>query len=145
SVFSKGCTFTENQYMANLDYVQSDKAKVAVRLFDARSDETQPLAGGNAALEVAPGFSKNKFQVGSVTYSYVVNPRVFNEFRVHLFEVDLNTDKRTNFKFSDFGINAPASLIETHPVVQILGSYSMFTVPSQKTQQQTWGFHDNVS
>src|SRR5262249_22094328 len=139
------CGFIENQYLTNLDYVQSDKAKVAVRYFDARSDESYPLGGANSAVGVAPGFAVNKFQVGSIGYSYVFSPRVFNEFRAHLFKTLADFGKTSNVKYSDLGVSAPTALINEHPIIAIRGSYTLGTAALRTQPQQTWGFYDNIS
>jgi hypothetical protein len=83
--YSQPCEFIENQFMVNLDYLHTSKSKFAARHFNARSNTTSPLAAGNIAPGASPGNTFNKFEVSSLTHTYVISPRIFNEARISIF------------------------------------------------------------
>lgn len=84
SSVSQACPFTENQFLANADYVQSDKITWSERFFWANNDDQRnfrPSAGtlgGNV-----PGFpfsEANQFRNASISNNYVLRPNLVNQF-----------------------------------------------------------------
>jgi hypothetical protein len=101
SALSSPCTFNEDQYMLNLDYLQTDKGKFVGRLFYATSRQLVPFARPEVNVEGSPINLPARFTVASVAHSYVFNPRVFNELRVGGYVPFQMQRTEAAFKYSD--------------------------------------------
>jgi hypothetical protein len=146
STYSQACEFGENQYMFNLDYLQNAKSKVALRHFNARSITTSPLAAGNIAPGAAPGTQFVKFELTSLTHTYVITPRIFNELKGSFFNNGTWSKRDTFFKYSDFGIATPfPATMDRRPAFSITGSYSVSPSSNVVFPEKTWAIQDNVS
>ena len=111
SIYSNACTFNENQYMANADYLPSTKSRLAYRLFLANSDQTTTFPGANLGGPTAPGWpvlNPNRFVNTTLTHSYIFTPTLVNEFQVGYHRQWAFTQQSEPIKYSDFGVNAPA-------------------------------------
>ena len=111
SVYSSPCSFNEDQYMANSDYQISPRSKLAVRFLYANSNQTVTFPGTNLGGPPAPGWpvlSPNKYYNASIAHTFIVSPKIINEFQVGYHRVWVHTDQSEPMKFSDLGINAPS-------------------------------------
>ncbi|MCU1273095.1 MAG: hypothetical protein JWO48_526, partial [Bryobacterales bacterium] len=111
SVYSSACTFNENQYMANADYLPSARNRLAYRLFLANSDQTTTLPGTNLGGPTAPGWpllNPNRFVNTTLSYTYIASPALVNEFEVGYHRQWAFTQQAEPVKYSDFGVTAPA-------------------------------------
>jgi hypothetical protein len=122
STFSSPSRFTEDQYIANGDYLINDAQKVTARVFAAISDQTVQFPAANV-----PGFpdsSGNLFLVTSLSHSWTITPHVFNEARVGYDRTRTTTTQRTPFTFSSIGSTAPPQSDDL-PVITIPGSLNL--------------------
>jgi hypothetical protein len=111
SVYSSACTFNEDQFMTNADYLPSAKSRLAFRFFWANSDQTITFPPTNLGGATAPGWpwlNPNKFRNVSLTHTYVFNPTLLNEFEIAYHRQWAFTFQTEPVKYSDFGVNAPA-------------------------------------
>ena len=111
SVYSSACTFNEDQFMTNADYLPSTKSRLAFRFFWANSDQTITFPPTNLGGATAPGWpwlNPNKFRNVSVTHTYVFSPRLLNELTLAFHRQWAFTYQTEPVKYSDFGVNAPA-------------------------------------
>ncbi len=82
SSVSQACPFTENQFLANGDYVQSEKSTWSERFFWANNSDSlnfQPSAGTGGGM--VPGFpfsSMNQYRDASISNSYIFSPNLVN-------------------------------------------------------------------
>jgi hypothetical protein len=134
------CPFTENQGMANLDYLQSDKSKWSEKLFIARSNDLQTL---RYSKEVSTGGGVPGFPLNAVTnylnfslaHNYIFSSSLMNQLnlgynRQHSAQVQIDP-----YTFSNFGIVAPA--VDDPPVITVgdvtLGGYGQGVTFNQNT------------
>lgn len=84
SVVSTACPFSENQFVANLDFNQSERSKWSGRFFWANNEQANNFTtnagtgGGNV-----PGFpllTRNEFRDFTLSHSYVFTPSLVNQF-----------------------------------------------------------------
>lgn len=84
SSVSQACPFTENQFLANADYVQSDKITWSERFFWANNDDQRnfrPSAGtGGGNVPGFPFSEANQFRNASISNNYVFRPNLVNQF-----------------------------------------------------------------
>jgi hypothetical protein len=105
SFISQPGFFNENQWMANGDYLRSDRDKIAFRYFGATSDEMWSTL---YSTEGFPLYQPERFDVGSVTDTYIVSPSLVNQFVIGLHRSVSNQTYDNAFTFSSLGMNAPA-------------------------------------
>ncbi len=127
SAFSNPCSFSEDQYLANGDYLQSEKSKFSVRFFLANDNEDLTLPGANLGGATAPGFpvlTDTKFRNISFSHTYAFGPSLFNEIDFGFHITHVNFAQQEAFKFSDVGISTPA-FDNTIPEIVFNGTFTL--------------------
>ncbi len=127
SIFSRPCTFDEDQFMANLDFVTASAGTFSSRLFGAFSDQLVTLPGGNTHPGNLPGFPQrtdNRFWNYTLANTYVFGPAAVNQVQLAFHRVGVRREQETPFRWSDLGVSAPPQ-IDRLPAVSILGSYGL--------------------
>lgn len=83
SSVSEACPFTENQFLANGDYIQSDKSTWSERFFWANNDEAlnfRPSAGtGGGNVPGFPFSTANQFRNATISNDYEFSPNLANQ------------------------------------------------------------------
>jgi hypothetical protein len=126
SAFSVPARFREEQFIANLDYLQNDKSKFAGRFFWAGSNQTQPLPPSQLATS-APGFpllTDNRLRNGSLAHTYTFNSALLNEASFGFHRLGTPTIQQRIFKWSDVGVRASGAANE-YPVAGVNGSLAL--------------------
>src|SRR6266446_8862887 len=145
STFSVPCTFEENQYMANVDYLQTDKSKIAVRYFRAMT-ESKVSFQNSASPPGAPYLLPVNHHVVSVSHSYVFSPRVFNEIRLGAFVAPWRQRTQTPvFTLSSLGIKPPYPQYDIRYNITITGSYVMSYGNDKQQPQKNFVLEDHLS
>jgi len=145
--FSIPCTFNEDQFLTNGDWLQSDKSKFAVRFFFANSHDNKSLPVTNLGGPTGPGFpvlTANQFRNFSVTHTYLFTPRLLNQAEFAYTRQFVNVDQHEAFSFSDVGVNAPP--FDVAPAIQISGALTLGGNGQAITiGQKTFTFQDDVA
>jgi hypothetical protein len=130
SVFSDPCHFSEDQYVANLDYLASPSSKIEARLFVANDTQTVTLPGnglnpsGNIVGFPSPGTSG--FRVFSIAHTYSFRNAWLNDARIGYVRTRTDTQARTAFSWSDVGVAEGVMNNNNElPSLEILGSVSI--------------------
>ena len=146
SAFSIPCTFTENQYMVNADYLQTVKSKFAGKYFRAASLSTVSFVN-NPGVPGDPFTLPVLYEVASLAHNYVLSSQVFNELRAGYFRSDLRQRSSSPFKWSDVGVTAPGGSIlhDLHPGITITGSYSSTYGTTTYLPQKVFVLEDHLS
>jgi hypothetical protein len=96
--------FNENQWMANADYLVSDRNKIALRYFGALSNvEWTTLY----ETEGFPLYQPERFDVASIGDTYTLSPNVVNQFLVGFHRSISDQHYGNAFTFSSLGMNVP--------------------------------------
>src|SRR5262249_39918647 len=127
SVFTDPCDFDEDQFMANGDYLVSQKTRIAARFFWVNAHKTVTFPGNffNPVPNI-PGFassnlSNNRFF--SLASTYTFNNALLNELRFGYVRTTGLTDSHAPFKWSDIGVSeGEMSLANELPNLNIVGS-----------------------
>ncbi|MDT8070608.1 MAG: carboxypeptidase regulatory-like domain-containing protein [Terriglobia bacterium] len=143
STFSSPCPYTEDQYMGNLDYLQSDKSKWSGRTFVANSQATQSLAAG------VPGFgviTPADYRNISLANSYVFSPALLNQLTIGFTRQLAGQIQANPYKFSDFGITG---LTDGPPVIYLNALTTGLNIggkgQTQTAAQNTYEVTDSIS
>jgi hypothetical protein len=97
--------FNENQWMANADYLVSDRNRIAARYFGAVSDVKWTTL---YETEGFPLYQPERFDVASIGDTYTLSPNLVNEFLVGFHRSYSNQTYGNAFTYSSLGMNVPA-------------------------------------
>lgn len=126
AIFSVPCPFTEDQFMVNADYQQTEKSHWSARTFFADSMATQTLPPNNAGGSSPPGFprgNQSDFRNASLAHSYVFSPTLMNRAEIGYNRAVAGYNQAYPFQASDYGMTIPG--FQEGPVVGILGSWGL--------------------
>jgi len=110
NAFSIPCRFTEEQFMTNADWQQSEKSKFAGRFFFANSHEDRSLPPNTFGAATAPGFpltGVTHFRNFSLTHTYLFSNALLNQAEIAFHRQFTTADQNEAFHYSDIGVNAP--------------------------------------
>ncbi len=148
SVLSSPCPFTEDQYMANSDYLPSAKSRFAFRFFYANDNTTETFPPTNLGGPTAPGWPwliPTKYWNASVTHTYILTPSLLNELDLGYHRTWSYTQQAEPLQYSQVGINAP-SYDNGIPAIDINGAVTLGgNGQSLKSTQNTYVLQDAVS
>jgi hypothetical protein len=145
--FSVPCPFTEDQYIANVDWLQSDKSRLQARTFFANSTATQTLPSPNTSGSAVPGFpyyTTANFRNVSLTHTYTFSPTLVNQAVLGYNRSQAGKIQGELFSWSDIGSTVP-SFVNAMPGIGIsgvgLGGYGQ----SAPFVQNTFVFEDYIA
>ena len=148
--FTEPCQFSENQVLANVDYLASANSRFAGRFFFANDNDTVTFSGNglNPSGNI-PGFpspSDSGFRVFSLGNTYALTGNWLNEARVGYVRTRTKTAAITPFSWSDVGV-AEGQMNENNelPSLSILGSVSMASGFPRSITQNSFVFDDVLS
>ncbi len=148
SVLSSPCPFSEDQYMANSDYLPSEKSRFAFRYFFANDNTTQTFPGANLGGPTVPGWPlviPAKYWNASLTHTYILTPYLLNQLELGYHRTFVYNQQSEPLKFSDVGINAPP-YDNGIPEISINGVLTLGgNGQSLESIQNTYVFQDSVS
>ena len=150
STLTQPCAFNENQGLGNVDYVASQKSRVAARFFVADTDQlvTFPGSGLNPVGNTR-GFGSptgSSFIVLSLAHNYVLNNAFLNEARVGYVRTRTGSTAQPPFKWSDVGVSeGEMNKNNELPNLNVVGSVSMASLTPRTYTQNSFVFNDVLS
>jgi Carboxypeptidase regulatory-like domain/TonB dependent receptor len=150
SVFTQPCHFTENQMLANMDYVASQKSKLTGRFFLADDNETVTFPGNglnpSGNINGFPSPLDSGFRVFSVAHTYSISSTWLNEARIGYVRNRTSTAAITPFSWSDVGV-AEGEMNDANelPSLNILGSVSVASGYPRTFTQNSYILSDDLS
>lgn len=140
SSVSQACPFSENQFLANSDYVQSNKSTWSERFFWANnSDALNFLTSAGTGGGVVPGFpltSVNQYRDASISNSYVFSSDLVNHLVIGYTRQVLNDSQvqatvgvpgqtgAAPLTLAALGIDAPPN-DNIRPEIGVLGGFNI--------------------
>jgi len=150
SAFTQPCDFREDQGVGNVDYVISEKSRLASRFFIAKANQlvTFPSNGpnptGNTRGFDSPGDSG--FIVGSLAHTYMITSAILNEGRVGFVRTKVGSQAHAPFTWSGVGVSeSDANENNQLPSLNIVGSISMAPAFPRTYTQNTFSASDVLS
>ncbi|HXW91341.1 MAG TPA: TonB-dependent receptor [Terriglobales bacterium] len=111
TVLQDACTFNEDQYLADVDYVQSQRNTFFARYFIANSNQTVtfPSAGisNTNATMGSPSLQPQRFQALALGYTRTFSSSLINELRLGFHRTAVQQQQTNPFTFSSIGATAP--------------------------------------
>lgn len=112
TVLQQACTFNEDQYLADVDYTQSQRSTFFARYFIANANQTVtfPSAGisNTNATEGSPSIGPQRFQALALGHTFVFNSGLINEFRAGFHRTAVQQQQTNPFTFSGIGATVPS-------------------------------------
>lgn len=137
--YSVPCPFTENQFMSNVDYMQSEKSRWQGRFFLTNSTATETLPPSNTVGTSVPGFPydiTSNFRNASITHTYTFTPSLVNQLVFGFNRTFAQKLQGELFSWSDIGSTVP-SFVNSMPGIGIgnvnLGGYGQSAAFVQNT------------
>ncbi len=128
STYADPCSFSEDQAMANADYVHTSKSRFAFRYFFADGEQTRtfPSAGISTDTGVpgSPSYRPERFHTVSLAHTYVFSPNILNELRVGFNRANIARTQQNPYTYSGIGATVP-QMLDDLPSMLISGSIRM--------------------
>ena len=150
SAFSQPCHFDEDQFAGSVDYVTSQRGRIAASLFLANNGQTVEFPGNffNPTANIG-GFSSNGdggYRAFSLAYAYALSSTSLNEARIGYVRTRNGTDSDAPFKWSDVGVaEGDMSQANELPNLNILGSIAFASAFPYTFAQNSLVFSDVFS
>ena len=124
AVYSNPCTYGENQYMANLDYLTSHNV-VSGRFFMMNSSQVNTFPRGNI-----PGFAQTlntRFRTGNIEDVYTFTPHLVNDANFGINTIDMNAPGYSPVSYSGVGVSGGPQQGQAFLGITLAGMYSMLS------------------
>jgi hypothetical protein len=150
SFLSRPCRFSEDQFLANVDYLTTSNSRFTVRYLFAPGSETVTFPGnGVDPAGNVPGFpspSESDFQVLSIARIDGFHNGWQNEAQFGYVRTKTSTQAEAPFKWSDVGV-AEGEMNDNNelPSLRILGSISLASGFPRTMTQNSFVFSDGLS
>ena len=150
SVFSNPCHFSQNQFLANLEYLPSTTGKYDIRFFIAPDNQNVTFPGnGLNPIGNVPGFlspSNSDFVVVSIARADTFRNGSINDGRFGYVRTTTNTRAESAFSWSDIGVAEGAMSNNNElPSLVIQGSVSIASGFPRNITQNSFSFGDVYS
>jgi hypothetical protein len=150
STLTQPCTFNEDQFLLNLDYVASQKSRIAARFFLEDSDQVVTFPGNGLNSEGnTPGFTSpgdSDFIVFSLAHTYVFSNTWLNLAHIGYVRTMTGSRAEAPFNWSAVGVSESAFNDNNElPSLNILGSTSIASGFPRTITQNTFAFSDDIS
>ena len=150
SAFTVPCSFNEDQFLINVDYLASQKSRIAARFFLEDSDQLVTFPGnglnpaGNTPGLTSPGDSD--FTVFSLAHTYVLSNAWLNQARIGYVRTMTGSRAEAPFNWSGVGVSEGEFNDNNElPSLNILGSTSIASGFPRTITQNTFAFSDDLS
>jgi outer membrane receptor protein involved in Fe transport len=140
---SQAANFNENQYMGNFEYLQSQKNTIQGRFFTARSNTTNPFAGGGN-LPGSPSTTNLNYLVASLADSFIFRGNLLNQIRLGYDRISSLTTPHSPFTYSGIGVDSSAQN-DDKPSVTIAGSDNFNAGIYSPNAQNLFNLEDDVA
>jgi hypothetical protein len=111
--FSTPCTYNDNQFVTNLDYLQSSKSSFTERFFFSNGFTDQQLL--DASVPGSPLTLDPQYRNVAVTHNYIFSPALLNQFEVAYHTIYVNSVNGSSFNLPEVGSTVvPQSATNAH-------------------------------
>jgi outer membrane receptor protein involved in Fe transport len=148
STFSSACPYHEDQFITNLDWLQTPKSTFQGRFFFANSDATFTLPQTQVTgytLPGAPLTNPQNFRNFSLSHTYLFSTRLVNQAQIGFHRTYSGTDQSFPLSYSDIGSSVP-SFDNARAVINVIGGFNMGgNGQTVILGQNTYEFQDTLS
>jgi hypothetical protein len=123
SSFSQPCTYNEDQFITNLDWLQSQKSSFQGRFFFSNSNSVETLTNAGASTPVLPGSPQTNplnYRNFSLSHTYIFTNHLVNQAEIAFHRTYATATPQPAFTWSDLGVTAP-SFDNADPYLEVFG------------------------
>jgi hypothetical protein len=123
SSFSQPCTYSEDQFITNLDWLQNRKSTFQGRFFFSNSDAVETLTNAGAASPVLPGSPQTNpinYRNFSLSHTYLFTDHLVNQAEIGFHRTYAAAVPKSAYTWPDLGVAAP-SFDNADPFIEVLG------------------------
>src|SRR5215470_10248323 len=142
SSFSQPCTFNEDQFMANADYMQSANSSWHVRSFFANDDQITTFADSNVPTLAFP--ARSTYRNVSLAHTYIVTSKLLNQTTFGYNATDVRQNSSSLFSWSSVGVTVPQQG-DAVPIFSIPGSVNVGSTPPTQISQHSYNIKDTLA
>lgn len=127
STFSDPCTYNEDQFITNADFLHDEHNTVSGKFFWANSNQNSTFPAPQLLDPAAPGFPtllNDGYRNFSLTYTHVFSPNLLNQAQIGFHRSTVALTQQEAFNYSQIGVNAPGP-DNNQPAIDILGSMTL--------------------
>jgi hypothetical protein len=142
STFNTPSRFDEDQYMANVDFLQTPNITLTGRFFLADSSQQVAFPGGNV-----PGFPQdtgNRFVTASLDHTWIISSALLNDAKIGFNRLVTNITQQTPFTYSSLGILSDQQN-NALPILNVNGSFVLATSAIGQRAQNLYLAQDDFS
>jgi hypothetical protein len=148
STYSTPCPYSEDQFITDVDWLQTAKSSIQGRFFFANSTATFTLPQTQSVGNTVPGAplgNPQNFRNVSLTWTYLFSTHLVNQAEFGFHRTHSGTDQSFPFTYSDIGSTVP-SFDNGRPVISVLGGVNVGgNGQSLLLGQNTYVLQDTVS
>lgn len=149
STFDNPCTFDENQYLGDVDYLPSERSTISARYFIADSNQMVTFPNNatslsDAGLPGSPSKQPGRYQVFSISHTYTFSPTLLNELRFGFHRNTFANNQQNPFSYSSIGATA-SPFFNDLPSIFVLGCCQMGGAADLTSIQGSYDFSDSIS
>ncbi len=127
SSLSNPCSYNEDQFMANGDFLHNEHNTFSGRFFWANDNQNTTFPATQLGGPPGPGFPavlNSGYRNFSLTYTHAFSPSMVNQAEVGFHRSTVALAQQEAFNYSGIGVNAPA-FDNGMPAISILGSLTL--------------------
>ena len=148
STFDNPCTFNEDQYMGDVDYLPSERSTISARYFIADSNQVVTFPNNSitpdAGLPGSPSKQPGRFQVFSISHTYTFSPTLLNELRFGFHRTTFANNQQNPFSYSSIGATA-SPFFDDLPSIFVAGCCQMGGAADLTSVQGSSDVSDSLS
>lgn len=148
STFSSACPYHEDQFITNLDWVQTPKSTFQGRFFFANSDATYTLPQSQVVGTTLPGSpltNPQNFRNFSLSHTYLFSTNLVNQAQIGFHRTYSGTDQSFPLSYSDIGSSVP-SFDNARAGINVIGGFNIGgNGQTVILGQNTYEFQDTLS
>ena len=126
STFSDPCSYNEDQFITNADFLHNDHNSLSGKFFWANSNQNTTFPATNLGGATAPGFPTvldSGYRNFSLSYTHTFSPKMLNQVQVAFHRSTVALTQQEAFTFPGIGVNAPP--FDSQPAISITGSLTL--------------------
>jgi carboxypeptidase family protein/TonB-dependent receptor-like protein len=147
STFSSPCSYNEDQFITNADFLHNDHNTLSGKFFWANSSQNTTFPAANLGGPTAPGFPTvldSGYRNFSLSYTHTFSPKILNQAQVAFHRSTVALGQQEAFTFPGIGVSAPP--FDSQPAISITGSLTLGgNGQSVSFAQNTYVYQDVLS
>ena len=141
SVYSQACQYNEDQFIADAQYIYSQRSTFSFKYFQSNNNQTITFGNSNVPGILSP--STQGFRTVTLTNSFILSPHWINELTLGYNYINASQPNGQSFQFPLLGSQYPSSWA-TFSELLVLGSYAVEPQTASTAIQPSYTVADSL-